>query len=253
MATLPLGWIPDTPNHFDWRFGDSKIAAMRPLTGAASFDYRAFDESRVQLANSCVGHAVAAAAALCMAIAGHPIAFPSPLFAYTGARILEQARDGIIDVGCRPRLAMTWLRDRGMVAEERWPELSTAINSIPPLDAWQEGESATLESFYRIESGPGASDAIRSALVRGYCPVFAMNVDRKYEQLGADVYDSPGGASLGGHMQCIAGYSAILDAFLVRNTWGAGWGDGGYGWIAASFIDAAARDIWVISAAPEVR
>ena len=140
-----------------------------------------------------------------------------------------------------------------MVAEERWRESFDTIDAVPPLDVWQEGECAKLESFYRIPDGAGASDAMREALRRGYCPIFGMTVDAKYSQIGSCIYDSPGGAVIGGHMQCAVGWIDVLQAFVVRNTWSSSWGDDGYGYIAASFIDQYSYDKWVIQAAPEVR
>lgn len=248
-----FGWIPDVPDPNDWQFEESLIAAMPAGTSAESIDFRAFDVPKVQISNSCVGQAVVAGAALSMAIRGTPIAFPSALFAYAGARLLAQPKQPLVDRGSSARLAMKWLREQGLVAESRWPEVSETINAVPPLDAFQEGESATVEAFYRIADGEGASDGIRTALRRGYCPVFAMLVDTKYEQIGREIYDAPGGEVLGGHMQTVVGCSAVLDALLVRNTWGPAFGDGGYAWIASSFINRSARDIWVIEAAPEVR
>lgn len=248
-----LGHIPDAPDPRDWRFDDSRIAMARPITGADSVDYRDRDVPRVQLFSSCVGHAVVASAALCMAIAGTPIDFPSSLFPYSGSRLLARPRQPLQDIGSSARLAMSWLRDRGMVIEARWPETSENVNAVPPLDAFAEGSCATVEAFYSIAPGDGASDGVRSALKRGYCPAFAMMVDTKYEQIGSAVYDGPGGSVLGGHMQCVVGYDATMDAFIVRNTWGAGFGVDGYAYISTQAFNAMARDIWVVQAAPEVR
>jgi len=247
-----LGYVPDVPDHRDYLFGASPIISSQPLTGAASYDYRHLDSPRVQLGNSCVGHSLAAAAYLAMKIAGTPITFPSALLPYTGARLLD-AKAPLIDMGCRPRLAMLFIREHGMVAEERWREAFDTIDSVPPLDVWQEGECAKLESFYRIPDGPGASDAMREALRRGYCPVFGMMVDSKYDQIGSRVYDSPGGTQRGGHMQCAVGWIDVLQAFVVRGTWGPSFGDGGYTYVSASFMDHYSFDKWVLKACPEVR
>jgi len=32
-------------------------------------------------------------------------------------------------------------------------------------------------------------------------------------------------------------------AFLARNSWGLGWGDGGYAWLPVSYVEARAVDI----------
>ncbi|HVJ94875.1 MAG TPA: C1 family peptidase [Labilithrix sp.] len=253
-----LGYIPDAPDDRDRRFGASPILASPPLTGAASYDYRHLDSPRVQLGNSCVGQSIAAAAYLAMRIAGTPITFPSALLPYTGARLIGDppklpGEAKLSDWGCSPRYAMLFAREHGMVAEERWRESSDTINAVPPLDVWQEGECAQLESFYRIPDGAGSSDAIREALRRGYCPFFGMQIDERYDQIGSRVYDAPGGKQRGGHCQVLVGWIDVLGAFVVRNSWGRGFGDEGYAYVSASFIDHYSTDKWVIRALPEVR
>ena len=256
--TGPLGYIPDAQDARDWRFAESKILSAAPLTGADSYDYRAYDIEKVQLAGSCVGHSVAAAAYLAMAIARMPIAFPSALLPYTGARLIgdppkQPGEPKLTDWGCGPRFAMLFSREHGLVAEARWPETPANINAVPPLDVWQEGECAQLIAFERIPDGDGAADAMKAAGRRGHCPWFGMIVDEKFDQIGREVYASPGGKQRGGHAMVVVGYSAILDAFLVRNTWGRNFADGGYVWIAASFMNRHTFDKWVVTAAPEVR
>ena len=41
----------------------------------------------------------------------------------------------------------------------------------------------------------------------------------------------------GGHAVCIVGYTA--DRFIVRNSWGTGWGDGGFAYVTDSYVLAA--------------
>ena len=250
---MKLGYIPDAPDPRDRLLVDSPIAGAEPLLNADSIEWRGFDSPRVQRFNSCVGQSIAAAAFLCAAIAGQPITFPSALWPYAVSRLLDAPRSPMHDDGCRPRLAMMWCRDRGLVREDLWLETPMNVNAVPPLDAFSTGDCARLQAFYRIESGVGSGDLIRAALRRGYCPIFAITVDSKFEQLGRGVYDAPGGTVRGGHMMTIIGWSAALDAFLVRNTWGKSWGDSGYGWVSGAFLERAARDVYVISAAPEVR
>lgn len=255
MSPPPLGHVPGPPSDRDWRFDDSPILAYRPVSTKPTLDWRGYDHPMVQLFGSCVGQSIVAASFLAMAIAGTPIAFPAPLLPYAGSRILARAsrETALGDGGCQARLAMQWCRDKGLVVEERWPETSENVNAVPPEDVWAEGACATLEAYYLIASGPGAPDAVRAALARGYCPIFAMVVDAKYEQLGGGVYDGPGGRVLGGHMQTIVGWSDAAQAFIVRNTWGKGYGDDGYFLVSEAFMARFATEIYVIQAAPEVR
>lgn len=57
-----------------------------------------------------------------------------------------------------------------------------------------------------------------------------------YWHKGTGVYASPaegqpGSKWVGQHSLLVVGYDEDRSAWLVRNSWGTGWGDGGYGWI----------------------
>jgi hypothetical protein len=49
-----------------------------------------------------------------------------------------------------------------------------------------------------------------------------------------DVYLPPG---RGGHAVCVVGYTP--DRFIIRNSWGKGWGDEGFGYASLSYTTAA--------------
>ena len=54
--------------------------------------------------------------------------------------------------------------------------------------------------------------------------------------------------ALGGHAVMAAGYDDPSSRFLVRNSWGAGWGMGGYFTIPYAYLtnDDLANDFWTI-------
>lgn len=73
-------------------------------------------------------------------------------------------------------------------------------------------------------------DAMKSAIFRG--PLEASMV--VYEDIiyyTGGVYEYAWGEYLGTHAVCIVGYDDAAQAFKIKNSWGLGWGDGGYGWI----------------------
>ncbi len=247
------GHIPDSYDERDLRFARSPIlVGTAPIT-ADDIDLRQFATPIVeQIANNCVGHATRDAAAMGAAADWRPIKLPSAAFPYTVARLLgRHPGDDIVDGGCSPRLAFKGLARWGLVAEERWPEVPETINTIPPDDCFREGESATISAYYRIADGAGSAAALRAALRRLRFPTFAMPVDEAFAEIGSRVYAAPGGKSFGWHDQVIVGFSKSLDAFLVKGSWGRDRGDGGYFWIAASFVERATIDKWVIEIAPE--
>lgn len=247
------GHVPDAPDPRDWRLEESKLMTMRPLSGASSWDWSdRLDAVQRQRGGSCVGQSIASSAFVVAAVAGTPIKRPSALWPYSIARLLDNPGKPLDDFGCRPRVAMLGLRERGLIALDRWPETEENLNAVPPLDAFQAGENATIEAFYRVADDGDVRAGLCHALARGYCPIFGMPVDAKYEQIRSEIYGSPGGSMLGNHAQVIVGYSAILDAFRVLNSWGTDFGDGGFAWVSAAFMGSAATfDKWVIQIAPE--
>jgi hypothetical protein len=59
----------------------------------------------------------------------------------------------------------------------------------------------------------------------------------------------------GGHALVIAGYATLANAvyFLLHNSWGTGWGDGGYAWIHGTTLVDHLREALVIDAEPILR
>jgi len=73
-----------------------------------------------------------------------------------------------------------------------------------------------------------------------------INVYNDFSAVGSAVYrrsTDPSNALRGGHFMLVIGYSDSLGAWLCKNSWGAGWGMNGIGWIAYgnSDIDTYAR------------
>jgi hypothetical protein len=46
----------------------------------------------------------------------------------------------------------------------------------------------------------------------------------------------PSGRMLGGHAVALVGYSDARQAFLLRNSWGEGWGNKGYAWLPYEWV-----------------
>jgi len=254
MITL-CGHIPDAPDPRDRRFDASPLLRLASVyMPGDAIDLRPhLPPVTAQIARNCCGHATAAAAYGTAAIAGRPIARASAPFAYSVSRLKEPRVPGqprLIDRGCSLRNMFRGLGEWGLVSDERWPEVPETIDVIPPDDCFRAGEGARVSAYYRIEDGPGASVGLLGALRRGLLPVFGMVVDSTYAEIGDGVYTEPGGDVLGGHAQVVVGFSPGRDAFLVRNSWGRGFGDEGHAWIAASFMDRATFDKWVIEVSP---
>lgn len=50
-------------------------------------------------------------------------------------------------------------------------------------------------------------------------------------------HQKPGDKDRGGHLVLVVGYDDTMQAWLIKNSWGTGWGDGGFGWIGYGEFD----------------
>lgn len=197
---------------------------------------------------SCVGQAFATAIFLLAHLSGIPLPRPSAKAIWDFARLTDDPTT-LTNVGCRPRAAIDAVGSYGLVADSRWPLSAANMNDPPPLDVFRAGLGAKLSAYYRCD-GSDVVAQLRSALAQRFIPVFAMDVDDAYERYdGSSVYAGLTGPLLGSHMQAIVGYTQ--DAFLVANSWGEGWGRGGFARVAPAFFNTdAVRDVLVPTVAP---
>ena len=92
-----------------------------------------------------------------------------------------------------------------------------------------------------------------SCLTEGFPFVFGFAV---YESFESDAVKKTGIVNLpkkderqiGGHAVCAVGYDDTSSRFLIRNSWGADWGMGGYFTMPYAYLDDRnlADDFWTI-------
>jgi hypothetical protein len=75
--------------------------------------------------------------------------------------------------------------------------------------------------------GSPSVQEVKAALLRG--PLLAgMRVYKDFMAYRSGVYRHVTGESLGGHAVTIVGYDDSVQAWIVKNSWGRNWGEGGY-------------------------
>ena len=262
--TVRLGHRPDYPliqtadgeilqehRSSDWLFHESQILTLRPRSAVGSWDVSGhLDAVQTQLGGTCVGQAIASAVYLRAQLQGKPVRRPSATLIVANAQIADAPGQPIDCDGCRPSIAIHELRDRGLVADSVWPETSENLVTIPFEDVFARGEGATVDAWYRIPSGGDIVGGLKQALARDYVPIFAMPVDTKFEAIGRSIYDGQGGTVRGTHAMCVVGYSAVIDAFKVLNSWGPTFGDEGFVWITPNVMTRLSFDRLVIQQTP---
>lgn len=118
--------------------------------------------------------------------------------------------------------SMNLLQNQGVCSE-----------SCCPYKGSEVACSTSCTAEHKISSyGRGTSiDAIKNAL-HTYGPVycgFAVYAD--FFNYTGGVYKVNNNSLQGYHAVCIVGYDDGKQAWKVKNSWGTGWGDGGYFWI----------------------
>lgn len=90
----------------------------------------------------------------------------------------------------------------------------------------------------------GSRDDVKAALLQGPL-ITTLSVYADFEAYTSGVYQhTTGGSPEGGHAVSIVGYDDAKAAWLVRNSWGPTWGDGGYGWVSYNDVSGVGGETW---------
>lgn len=199
------------------------------LTVAAEVDPRkklppVFDQGQL---GSCTANATAACFQYDAILDGHDCGLLSRLWIYYFERSLEHTL-GQGDVGAMGHDAFT-VAKHGIPGESRWP-YNIATFEVKPPDV--EPRAYVLKKTVRAV--PQTETAIKQVLSNGQTVAFGFTVyesfeSEKVDENGVVPMPRPGEEVLGGHETLIVGYLKNHAAYaLVRNSWGTGWGMGGY-------------------------
>jgi C1A family cysteine protease len=243
---LKNGWIPDRPDHRDHQFAlRLDIRVQLP----ASVDLRPsmppiWDQGDV---GSCVGHGVAAAHYVAQKLSGaqEPI-LPSRLFVYYNGRAI----DGTVrqDAGTYIRSAVKGIAKLGVAEEKLWKYNTMRWATKPAQVAYINAMKHQALTYQRIDNT--SLYALHAALAAGMPIAFGATLYDSFYKPVDNVIPMPALSeqAIGGHCMAIAGYDDTKQAFLIRNSWGKTWCDGGYHWMPYAYISSRSLcdDFWVL-------
>lgn len=127
----------------------------------------------------------------------------------------------------------------GFCLESEWPYSAEKKAVRPPDACFASASTRKITRYERIDiqwwSKP--VDQIKAALAEGLPVIIAMTVNAQIYAmkgpLGQQKYEvAENGKRLpseGAHAVVIVGYDDAIGGFIYANSWGAGWGDGGFG------------------------
>jgi C1A family cysteine protease len=169
----------------------------------------------------------------------------SRLFIYYNERLIEDTVD--YDSGASLRDGIKSLKKYGACREAVWPYDTKRFAQKPPARCYKEAGEHLIESYYRIQALP----EMLSCLADGFPFVFGFTVYESFEsemvaRTGTVKMPKKDERALGGHAVMAVGYNRAREYFLVRNSWGAGWGKAGYCTMPFEYLETLAGDFWTI-------
>jgi C1A family cysteine protease len=180
----------------------------------------------------------------------------SRLFLYKATRNLMHETG---DNGAFLRSTMGALVLFGVPPEEYWPYNPDDFEKEPTAFCYAFAQNYQSITYYRLDP-PGITkidllNQIKTNLAGGLPSMFGFTVYSSIDQsaeTGKIPYPAKGDKIVGGHAIVAAGYddkmviqNADPGALLIRNSWGTGWGDNGYGWLPYDYVlNGLAVDWW---------
>ena len=225
----------------DWWEKDKNVSELigaAPQLALGDVDLRPFcTESNQYALSACAGNATADAVEIVTNVVEAfkattegraPVFCPqlSRLFVYSLARTLDGSLG--TDGGTYIRSCFEVLSRFGIPEETVWPYDDSKVFVSPSMIAQRSALGHKLHSYYRIKStGQNRLDEVVSALRAMKPVVFGTLIEESFRNVGSLApVGPPKGTTIGGHAMIIVGF--IGGNFLVKNSWGKGWGDKGY-------------------------
>jgi C1A family cysteine protease len=253
------GWKPDLPDQRDYSYCVPP-SVVQAIPGAVDLRLQCppvYDQGNI---GSCTANAIAAALEFDMMKQGLAAFTPSRLFIYYNERTMEGTVGS--DSGAFIRDGIKSVASMGDCPETEWTYDGTAAGAGNIFAAGAKAATAPDPGCYTdavrhraltyLSIDQNLAD-MKGCLASGYPFVFGFSV---YESIESDTVALSGkipmpSASeqvIGGHAVMAVGYDDIAQAFIVRNSWGAGWGQAGYGSIPYTYLldDNLANDFWTI-------
>jgi C1A family cysteine protease len=196
---------------------------------------------------SCTSNALAAAIEFLERKDGVLFVDASRLFIYYNERAMEGTVKS--DAGAMIRDGIKTLKNQGVCLEKIWPYVISKFAVKPSAACYKEALKRQITSYHRILT----LDEMRACLADGFPFVFGFTVYESFEsqdvaRTGVVQMPQPTERSLGGHAVLAVGYDDVQKRFIVRNSWGTGWGQKGYFTIPYNYLANRnlADDLWTI-------
>lgn len=197
--------------------------------------------------NSCSAHAIGAALWYEERRRGHAEApSPSRLFLYYNERRHERVVHHNVPVSLRDGYRS--VATRGICPEAMWPYRVHQYDRQPTAACYRAARRTRALAYYRLHRN---LRTMQACLAEGNPFTLGVSVHESFmsaavKRTGEVPQPRAHEKLLGGHAMLIVGYHSEHERFIVRNSWGTGWGAGGYGFLPFAFMlhESLSWDFW---------
>lgn len=245
-TTHAYGWLRDIPDQRDFIYAPSTAAVP------VSADLRSglppvYDQGQL---GSCTANAIAAHLDFDRHKQGEAFITPSRLFIYYNERKDQGTTKS--DAGSTIRESVKAVVKYGACQESLWPYIVSKFASKPTKPDYTAAlkyEGLTYQSIARD------ANTMQACLASGLPFVIGFTVYESFESAAVaknGIVPLPAASEsvLGGHAVLVCGYTTIngQSYWIVRNSWGASWGDKGYFYMPQSYLlnSKLSSDFWVL-------
>ncbi len=242
------GWKPGLPSiAYPMYAARVEAAALPPAIDLRPQCPPVYDQGQL---GSCTGNGWAGAIQFLQMKQGiNPSFTPSRLFIYYNER--ARNNDIAIDSGAAISDGAHAVSEQGCPHEDLWPYDITKFTGPPPEAAVADGLKHLALQVQQVSQD---LTSMKEVLSGGLPIIIGFVVYQSFESEEVSktgIVPMPGHheKKLGGHCVVIVGYDDSQSRFILRNSWGTGWGMQGYFTMPYAFLTnpRLASDFWMVS------
>jgi len=243
MVKRKYGLKRDLPDHRDhiykskFRFFLPRSVDLRPLCSPV--------ENQGEL-GSCTANAIVGNLELLENKYKQSFIDLSRLFIYYNERLIEGTTDQ--DAGAMIRDGIKSLVKYGVCPEAEWPYDITQFTVKPTNPCYVDAKKNVISEYQRVQDVASMINCLAS----GFPVVIGISVFESFEsatvaKTGIVPMPKSDESCLGGHAVLCVGFDMAKKWFIVKNSWGSGWGDLGFFYLPMDYVKKLSSDMWTIS------
>ncbi|WP_205964242.1 C1 family peptidase [Ramlibacter agri] len=242
-----FGWVRDLPDSRDFMYAAPlpHLGKLPPKVDLRPQCPAIYDQGQL---GSCTANGIAAAIEFDQRKEKKTEFVPSRLFIYYNERAIEGHINE--DSGAQIRDGVKSVAKVGAPPESMCPYDISKFTKKPSPAAYAEAKKDIVKVYARV---PQVQSQMLGCLADGFPFVFGFTVYESFEsdavaKTGMVPMPAMGEQVLGGHCVVAVGYDSGTRHFIVRNSWGVGWGLQGYCMMPFEYLlnSQYSSDFWTI-------